>query len=59
MDGSEIPRGEVPNLKVSVASSAVQPANADDEFPKWVGGFTTHTEITDGRPGGLCEGDEL
>ena len=57
MDDTYVPNGEVQDLKVSVVSSVVQEAEAEDEFPTW-GDFTVHTGITDGRSGGLCEGDD-
>jgi tyrosinase len=58
IDGFEIPREAMPDLKVSVVSSEVKPATSSDELSQWVNGFTLHTEVTDGRPAGLCDGDE-
>lgn len=56
MDDSSVPTNEVPELKISVVSSCVTPAEAEDEFPSW-GTFQVHTPVTAGRPGGLCEGE--
>jgi len=56
MDDSEVPSGEVRDLKVSVVSSVVKAAEAADEFPVW-GDFVVHTGVTDGRSGGLCVGE--
>ena len=57
MDDSYVPNGEVQDLRVSVVSSVVQAAEAEDEFPVW-GDFEVHTGVTDGRDGGLCAGED-
>ena len=57
MDDSYVPNGEVRDLRVSVVSSVVKAAEAEDEFPVW-GDFEVHTGITDGRDGGLCAGED-
>ena len=57
MDDTYVPSGEVQDLKVSVVSSVVKEAEALDEFPTW-GEFTVHPGITEGRAGGLCQGDD-
>ena len=56
MDGTQVPRDQVPDLKISVVSSVVTKAPSDDEFPTW-GPFTVLTNITNGRPAGLDHGD--
>lgn len=56
MDDTDVPSGEVQDLKVSVVSSVVKEAEAADEFPVW-GDFVVHTGVTDGRSGGLCAGE--
>lgn len=56
MDETSIPRDSVPDLKISVVSSVVTRAQSDDEFPTW-GPFTVLTNITHGRPAGLCYGE--
>lgn len=57
MDDTYVPSAEVQDLKVSVVSSVVKEAEALDEFPVW-GDFTVHPGVTEGRDGGLCEGDD-
>jgi len=57
MDDSFVPAGEVQDLRVSVVSSVVKDAEAEDEFPVW-GDFKVHTGITQGRDGGLCAGEK-
>lgn len=56
MDDSCVPTNEVPELKISVVSSCVTPAEAEDQFPIW-GDFEVHTPVTSGRPGGLSDGE--
>lgn len=56
MDGTNIPRDQVPDLKISVVSSVVTKAQSDDQFPTW-GPVTVLTNITDGRPAGLNHGE--
>ncbi|KAF2420770.1 Di-copper centre-containing protein [Tothia fuscella] len=58
MDGCEVPRESMPELKVMVISTEVQPAASPYQLAKWVGETKLHLEVTDGRPGGLCPGDE-
>jgi hypothetical protein len=48
----------MPDLKISVVSTEVQPSSRIDELAKWVGETTVHTDVTDGKPAGLCEGDD-
>ena len=57
MDDTNVPRDQVQELKISVVSCDVTPAESDDEFPTW-GDFTVHTDITAGRPAGLCPGED-
>lgn len=57
MDDSFVPSSEVQDLKISVVSSVVKEAEADDEFPVW-GDFSVHTAVTEGRNGGLCSEDD-
>ncbi|TID22241.1 Di-copper centre-containing protein [Venturia nashicola] len=58
-DGCEIPHTELPDLKVSVASTVIQPANSIFEFPKWIGDWTIHTDVTNGKPNGICDVRDL
>lgn len=58
-EGCEIPHTELPDLQVSVASTEIQPANSIFEFPKWVGDWKIHTDVTDGKPNGICDVREL
>ena len=54
--GEAYPIADVPGLKVSVCSSRVK---IDEEgIPAYSGVYTTHTEVTAGRVGGLGEDDE-
>lgn len=57
MDDTHVPRNEVQELKISVVSCDVTPAESDEEFPTW-GRYSVHTDITAGRPGGLCPGED-
>ena len=57
MDDTYVPSSEVQDLKISVVSSVVKAAEADDEFPVW-GDFVVHTGVTEGRDGGLCAGED-
>lgn len=59
MDGCEIPHEELPDLQVSVASTEIQPANSVFEFPKWVGDWKVHTDVTSGKPNGICDIKDL
>jgi tyrosinase len=54
-DGTEVPRDQVPGLKVSVCSTEV--TIAEDSTPVYSGHYTVHPSITDGRPAGLGEGE--
>ncbi|KIW05630.1 uncharacterized protein PV09_03501 [Verruconis gallopava] len=57
-DGCEIPLSSLPDLKISVVSTAIQKTTTLDAFPKWVNGFTSHYEVTSGKEGGLCANEE-
>lgn len=54
-DGVEILREQVPGLKVAVCSTLV--GVGVDDVPVYDGEWVTHTEVSDGRPGGLGRGD--
>ncbi|SPN96684.1 related to Tyrosinase [Cephalotrichum gorgonifer] len=54
--GESYPVEQVPGLKVSVCSSKVR--IGEDGIPSYSGEYTTHTEVTAGRVGGLGEDDE-
>lgn len=55
-DGTAHPTDQVPGLRVSVAS---MPAAIDEHgAPDYSCEYTTHREITSGKPGGLREGEE-
>jgi tyrosinase len=56
-DGSEIQRVDVPGLKVSVCSTEV--TVGENDVPVYGGQWVTHTEVSDGRPGGLGSGDQV
>ncbi|KAF2402444.1 Di-copper centre-containing protein [Trichodelitschia bisporula] len=58
-DGCELPASAVPSLRISVVSSLIQAPKLPTEFPKWIGDFKTHTDITNGLPGGLCDNEAL
>ncbi len=58
MDDKEVPRDQVPDLKISVVAAYVSAAQADDEFPVW-GEMIVQTDITTGRPAGLGPGDAV
>lgn len=47
----------MPNLLISVASVAIQPAAAHDQFPKPVGTPKLHTAVTVNKPAGICESE--
>jgi tyrosinase len=56
-DGSEMPRDQVPGLKVGVWSTEV---NIDaDGIPVYSGQFASHFEVTEGRQGGFASGDQI
>lgn len=46
-DGVEIPKEQLPGLKVSVFSTEVEPRTSDSDFPRWLG-LTEHKDITGG-----------
>ena len=48
----------IPNLLISVASTEVKPAQSLTEFPERVGETIIHTNVTEGKAGGLCEDDK-
>jgi tyrosinase len=56
-DGSEVQRVDVPGLKVSICSTVV--TVGENDVPVYGGQWTTHTEVSDGRPGGLGSGDQV
>ncbi|KAB8292555.1 hypothetical protein EYC80_008264 [Monilinia laxa] len=56
-DGTEIDRGEVQGLKISVVSTEVSCAQGG--FPEYSGHYEVHSEVTGGRPAGLGEGDHI
>ncbi|KAL8841953.1 MAG: hypothetical protein Q9170_000733 [Blastenia crenularia] len=58
MDDKDVPRDQVPDLKISVVAANVQAAEADDEFPVW-GEMKVQQDITNGRPAGLGSGDDV
>ncbi|KAL8771913.1 MAG: hypothetical protein Q9209_002851 [Squamulea sp. 1 TL-2023] len=58
MDDKDVPRDQVPDLKISVVAANVEAAKADDKFPVW-GELKVQHDITDGRPGGLNFGDDV
>jgi tyrosinase len=53
-DGSNVPVEQVPDLKVSVASVGMVVSDRHDEFPTYNGQWDVHTDVTEGKPGGLC-----
>ncbi|KAL8675053.1 MAG: hypothetical protein Q9168_000536 [Polycauliona sp. 1 TL-2023] len=57
MDDKEVPRDQVPDLKISVITANVQAAAADDQFPVW-GELKVQADITSGRPAGLAIEDD-
>ena len=58
MDDKEVPRDQVPDLKIAVVNANVQAAQADDQFPVW-GELKVQHDITNGRPAGLAIEDDL
>ncbi|KAF7945069.1 hypothetical protein EAE96_009849 [Botrytis aclada] len=56
-DGTEIDRGNVEGLKISVVSTEVRCAQGG--FPEYNGEYEVHSEVTGGRPAGLGEGDRI
>ncbi|QDS78173.1 hypothetical protein FKW77_005300 [Venturia effusa] len=59
IEGGEIPHKELPDLQVSVASTEIRPATSMFEFPKWVGDWKIHADVTHGKPNGICDAHEL
>ncbi|KAL8999226.1 MAG: hypothetical protein Q9169_001891 [Polycauliona sp. 2 TL-2023] len=57
MGDKEVPRDQVPDLKIAVISANVQAAEADDQFPVW-GEMKVQSDITNGRPAGLAIEDD-
>jgi tyrosinase len=57
-DGSNVPIEQVPDLRVSVASVGMVVSDRHDEFPKYNGEWDVHTDVTEGKPGGLCSYEE-
>ncbi|KAL8704173.1 MAG: hypothetical protein Q9201_002671 [Fulgogasparrea decipioides] len=58
MDDKDVPRDQVPDLRVSVVTANVQAAQAADQFPIW-GEMKVQTDVTNGRPAGLGVGDDV
>ncbi|KAF2101936.1 Di-copper centre-containing protein [Rhizodiscina lignyota] len=56
-NGTILDASNIPNLLVSVASSEIEPATADDDFPKRKGAMSIHTAVTSGKGAGLCESE--
>lgn len=56
-DVTEIQRDDVPGLKIAVCSTQVRVG--EDDVPVYDGEWVTHTEVSDGRPGGLGSGDPV
>jgi len=59
MDGCEIPGESIPDLKISVVSCEMQPATCIQELPKPIGEWTVHTDVTVGKPNGVCSPAEV
>jgi tyrosinase len=59
-DGTEIDRGEVRGLKVSVVSTVVECGGQENGgLPSYSGVYEVHTEVTGGRPAGLGDEDDV
>lgn len=58
VDGTDINRDQVANLKISVVSCLVKEAISDSHFPTW-SPCVTRKGITDGRPAGLSDSDPV
>lgn len=56
-DGTDKRREEVEGLKVSVVTTEV--GLSASGFPQYSGVYEVHPEVTDGRPGGYCDGDQV
>lgn len=55
--GAEKDCGEVPGLRVSVTSTEV--TIGEDGLPDYSGVYTVYPEITDGKPGGMRDGEHI
>ena len=58
-DNQIVPVEGLPELKVAVASVAVQPAVDSSQFPTFLGTWEVYPAITNGKPGGLHFGDPI
>lgn len=58
-DNRIVPVEGLPELKVAVASVAVQPAVDASQFPTFLGNWEVYPAITNGKPGGLHFGDPI
>ena len=56
--GEEWPVEQVPELRVSVASTVVR-IGSEDGLPVYSGEYTVHPEATDGKPAGLRAGEHI
>ncbi|KAF2840525.1 Di-copper centre-containing protein [Patellaria atrata CBS 101060] len=45
--GVIVPKTDVPDFKVVVQSIEIKPAESASDFPVWVGGWSTHSAVTD------------
>lgn len=54
-NGTVLDESKIPNLLISVASAEVEPAKAEDQFPKRKGIMDLHIDITSGKGAGLCK----
>ncbi|RVD80225.1 uncharacterized protein DFL_008127 [Arthrobotrys flagrans] len=57
-NGEAVPSKDVENLKVGIFSSDVKLPCVDGSLPLW-GNTKPEYEITQGRPGGLCQGENI
>jgi len=55
--GEERPVTEIPELRVSVASTKV--TIGPDALPIYSGEYTVHPEVTDGKPAGQRQGEHI
>ena len=58
VNGTEVDRVQVANLKISVVSCPVTEATSDTHFPVW-GTCITRKDVTDGRPAGLSDNEPV
>ncbi|KAK6516199.1 hypothetical protein TWF506_006109 [Arthrobotrys conoides] len=56
--GQAVPSKDVENLKIGIFSSDVKLPCVDGSLPLW-GNTKPEYEITQGRPGGLCNGEKI